>query len=58
MKWTILIVDGHPLQDGFAAFGDVWGRRPNPPASTVAKVAGLVVPGAVVEIEAVAAVPG
>lgn len=57
VKWTILIVDGQPLQDGFAAFGEVWRRRPNPPAITVAKVAALAVPGAVVEIEAVAAVP-
>ncbi len=56
VKWTILCRDGEPLQDGFAAFLEVWGRRPNPPAITVAMVAGLAVPGAVVEIEAVAAV--
>ncbi|MFB8003522.1 RidA family protein [Nocardia sp. NPDC056000] len=56
VKWTILIVDGHDVRAGFAAFQEVWGQRPNPPAITVAKVAGLAIPGAVVEIEAVAAV--
>ncbi|MGH3717022.1 MAG: RidA family protein [Micromonosporaceae bacterium] len=57
VKWTILVREGQPLQEGFAAFGEVWGSRPNPPAITMAYVAGLGVPGAVVEIEAVAAVP-
>ncbi|MEU2087346.1 RidA family protein [Nocardia beijingensis] len=57
VKWTILIREGEPLGDGFAAFGEVWGGRPNPPAITVAQVAGFAVPGAVCEIEAVAAVP-
>ncbi|TDD66611.1 RidA family protein [Jiangella aurantiaca] len=57
VKWTILIREGASLQDGFAAFGEVWGQRPNPPAITSAFVAGLAVPGALVEIEAVAAVP-
>lgn len=56
VKWTILMVDGHDVRAGFAAFQQVWGQRPNPPAITVAKVAGLAVPGALVEIEAVAAV--
>ncbi|MGX1811480.1 RidA family protein [Nocardia sp. NPDC055321] len=56
VKWTILIVDGHDVRAGFAAFQQVWGQRPNPPAITVAKVAGLAVPGALVEIDAVAAV--
>ncbi len=57
VKWTILVREGEPLQDGFAAFGEVWGWRPNPPAITIAYVSGFAVPGAVVEIEAVAAVP-
>ncbi|MBF6301866.1 RidA family protein [Nocardia amamiensis] len=57
VKWTILIREGESLQDGFAAFGEVWGRRPNPPAITVAQVAGFAVPGAVCELEAIAAVP-
>ncbi|WP_227979150.1 RidA family protein [Nocardia spumae] len=57
VKWTILVVDGHDVRTGFAAFQQVWGQRPNPPAITVAKVAGLAIPGALVEIDAVAAVP-
>ena len=55
-EWTILCVEGQPLTDGIAAFGEAWGRRPDPPAITVAMVSGLAVPGAVVEIEAVAVV--
>jgi enamine deaminase RidA (YjgF/YER057c/UK114 family) len=58
VKWTILVREGEPLQEGFAAFLETWGQRANPPAITAAFVAGLGVPGAVVEIEAVAAVPG
>lgn len=58
IKWTILVRDGEPLQEGFAAFGEMWGHRPNPPAITVAYVSGFAVPEAVVEIEAVAALPG
>ncbi|MEV6767625.1 RidA family protein [Nocardia sp. NPDC051030] len=57
VKWTILVEDGQPLQDGVAAFQEVWGSRPNPPAITVARVAGVGIPGAVCEIEAIAAVP-
>jgi enamine deaminase RidA (YjgF/YER057c/UK114 family) len=57
VKWTILCVDGAPLDEGFAAFGEVWPRDAPPPAITFAFVAGLAVPGALVEIEAVAAVP-
>jgi enamine deaminase RidA (YjgF/YER057c/UK114 family) len=57
VKWTVLCVEGAPLAEGFAAFGDVWPRDAPPPAITVAIVAGLAVPGALVEIEAVAAVP-
>ena len=56
MTWTILIREGESLMDGFAAFNEVWGQRPNPPAITSAFVAGFAVAGALVEIEAVAAV--
>ncbi len=58
VKWTILVVEGQPVEQGFGAFMEVWGNRPNPPAITVAIVAGLAVPGALCEIEAVAAVAG
>ena len=57
VKWRILCVAGGSLQEGFAAFGQVWPRDAPPPAITFAFVAGLAVPGALVEIDAVAAVP-
>ncbi|MFI6868216.1 RidA family protein [Nocardia sp. NPDC050406] len=57
VKWTIFVEEGQPVQDGFAAFEEVWGQRPNPPAITVVFVAGVGPQGALVEIEAVAAVP-
>ncbi len=57
VRWTILCVEGGSLQEGFAAFGETWPRDAPPPALTFAFVAGLGVPGALVEIEAVAAVP-
>ena len=57
VRWTILCVEGAPLQEGFAAFGEFWPRDAPPPAITFAFVAALAVPGALVEIEAVAAVP-
>jgi enamine deaminase RidA (YjgF/YER057c/UK114 family) len=52
-----LIKDGASLQEGFGAFMEVWGQQPNPPAITAAMVSGLGVPGALIEIEALAAVP-
>ncbi|MGY2060579.1 RidA family protein [Nocardia gipuzkoensis] len=57
VKWTIFVKEGEPLQDGFAAFQEAWGERENPPAISGVFVAGLAVPGALVEIEAVAAIP-
>ena len=57
VKWTILCVDGAPLAEGLCAFGEFWPQDAPPPALTVALVANLAVPGAMIEIEAVAAVP-
>jgi enamine deaminase RidA (YjgF/YER057c/UK114 family) len=57
VHWTILIKDGASLMEGFAAFMEVWGQRTNPPAITSAFVSGLGVPGALCEMEALAAVP-
>jgi enamine deaminase RidA (YjgF/YER057c/UK114 family) len=57
VKWTVLAVDGQPLHDGFEEFQRVWGQRPDPPAISVAVVSALAVPGALVEVEAVAVVP-
>ncbi|MGW4633172.1 RidA family protein [Nocardia sp. NPDC004415] len=58
VKWNLLIKEGESLQDGFAAFGAAWERTPHPPAITFAFVSGLAVEGALIEIEAVAAVTG
>ena len=57
VKWTILCPEGADLQAGLAAFGAFWPRDAAPPAITVAMVADVGPPGAIVEIEAVAAVP-
>lgn len=56
VKWTILYVDGADVQAGVAAFGEFWPRDAAPPAITVVKVSDVGPPGALVEIEAVAAV--
>jgi enamine deaminase RidA (YjgF/YER057c/UK114 family) len=53
VHWTIAVVDGHPLEEGYAAFGEAWNRADPPPAITVHVVAGLG-PGFLVEIDAVA----
>jgi enamine deaminase RidA (YjgF/YER057c/UK114 family) len=57
IKWTILCVEGVDMQEGFAASDDILQAGVAPPAITVAIVSGLAVPGALVEIEAVAMVP-
>lgn len=57
VKWTVLVVDGHGIMLGFAAFQRAWGDRPNPPLITLARVAGLAHPAALVEVEAMAVVP-
>ena len=56
--WTIQIVEGQQLGAAFAAFQAVWGDRPNPPAVSVAFVSGLASPSFLVEITAVAVLPG
>ena len=33
IKWNVYVVQGQPLQPGFEVFQQVWGHRPNPPAS-------------------------
>ncbi len=57
IKWNLYVVQGQPLQAGFEAFRQVWGRRPNPPAITMAFVAGLANPDFLVEMDAIAVVP-
>ena len=55
VHWSIAVVDGHPLPEGFAAFQQAWNPADPPPAITVHVVAGLG-PGFLVEIDAVAVV--
>jgi enamine deaminase RidA (YjgF/YER057c/UK114 family) len=57
VKWTIYVVQGQPIEPGFAAFQRVWGNRHNPPTITVVYVAGLGRPEWLAEIDAVAVVP-
>jgi enamine deaminase RidA (YjgF/YER057c/UK114 family) len=58
VKWTIFYVDGADVQAGVAAFGEFWARDAAPPAISVVKVLDIGPPGALMEIEAVAAVRG
>ena len=57
IKWNMYLVQGQPLREGFAAFQQFWGDRPNPPAISMAFVCGLANPDYLIEIEAVAVVP-
>jgi len=57
VKWNILIVEGQPLEPGFAEFQRVWGERANPPAITAAFVSALANPEFLVEMDAIAVVP-
>jgi len=57
IKWNLYVVQGQSLQAGFEVFQRVWGRRPNPPAITMAFVAGLANPDFLVEMDAIAVVP-
>ncbi len=57
IKWHLYVVQGKPLQEGFEVFQRVWGRRSNPPAITMAFVAGLANPDFLVEMDAIAVVP-
>lgn len=57
VKWNLYVVQGQPLQEGFAAFQRFWGNRPNPPAISVMFVAGLAHPDFLAEMDAIAVVP-
>ena len=57
IKWNMYVVQGQSLPVGFEVFQRVWGRRPNPPAITMAFVAGLAHPDFLLEMEAIAVVP-
>jgi enamine deaminase RidA (YjgF/YER057c/UK114 family) len=55
VHWRIAVVAGQAVEEGLAAFQEVWNRADPPPAITVYFVAALG-PGVLVEIDAVAAV--
>ena len=57
VKWTIYVLQGQSVQEGYAAFQSVWGNPPNPPVITVVFVAGLGHPDFLAEIDAIAVVP-
>jgi enamine deaminase RidA (YjgF/YER057c/UK114 family) len=54
VRWSIAVVDGHPLPEGFAAFQEAWDPADPPPAITVHIVAGLANPRFLVEVDAIA----
>ena len=57
IKWNLYVVQGQSLRLGFEAFQHFWGNRPNPPAISMAFVAGLAHPDFLVEMDAIAVVP-
>lgn len=58
IKWTVLVVEGPPIQTGFEAFQRYWGNRSTPPALiTAAFVKGLGHPDWLVEMDAIAVMP-
>jgi enamine deaminase RidA (YjgF/YER057c/UK114 family) len=57
IKWSIVVVEGQPLQPAFEVFQQVWGRRPNPPLISVAFVSSLANPDFLAELEAIAVIP-
>jgi len=57
IKWSVLLIEGQPVQSGFEAFVEMWPPGAAPPVVTVAFVSGLGHPDFLVEIEAVAVIP-
>ena len=57
IKWNLYVLPGQPIQVGFEAFQQFWGRQPNPPAITMAFVAGLANPDFLLEMDVIAVVP-
>ena len=55
VHWRIYVADGHPIEQGVAAFQEVWDAKMPPPAITVVVVSRFANPAFLVEIDAVAA---
>lgn len=58
VKWNVLIRQDQSVHAGFEAFQKIWGQRPNPPAITGTIVPAFGHPDFLVEIDAVAVLPG
>ncbi|GAB7191844.1 hypothetical protein NUM3379_25520 [Kineococcus sp. NUM-3379] len=56
VTWNVLVVDGVDLGAAYAVVARALDPDTDPPLVTVARVAGLALPGALVEVSAVAAV--
>jgi enamine deaminase RidA (YjgF/YER057c/UK114 family) len=56
VAWSIAMVEGQPLHEGFGAFQDVWDPADPPPAITFVAVSSLANPQYLVELTAIAAV--
>jgi enamine deaminase RidA (YjgF/YER057c/UK114 family) len=56
VQWRIAVVGDADIQPGFAEFQERWDPQVPAPLISVARVHGLAVPGALVEIEALAAI--
>jgi enamine deaminase RidA (YjgF/YER057c/UK114 family) len=54
VRWTVAIVEGQPVREGFAAFQEAWANAADPPAISVHIVSGLANPRFLVEIDAIA----
>lgn len=57
VKWNVYIVQGQSLPNAFQAYQKAWADRGPPGVVTAAVVAGLALPGALLEVDAVAAIP-
>ncbi len=58
VKMTVYMVQGQSPQAGYEASRRFWGDRPDPPTISLVFVAGLAHPEFLVEVDAIAAVPG
>lgn len=58
VQWRVAVVEGVDVRPAFAEFQRRWDPELAPPLIAVTTVAGLAVPGALLELEAVAAVYG
>ena len=54
VRWTITIVDGQSVEEGYAAFAERYPAISDPPTISVQIVAGLADPRYLVEIDAIA----